>query len=128
MRLRLVPLVLAVTCLFPTGLAFAGDAGETTAPDDAGRSAPKTDGGAEAGAENSGDSGESQGTTSTPLACDGALCDTTNGSNCAVSTGVGGAAGDGSTPFAIALGALLGGTAWRRRRGAQRPGGGGRTC
>ena len=56
---------------------------------------------------------------STPIACDGALCDTTNGSSCTLVSNTG---RDGSLPSMIATGALLAaGLARRARRKELRP-------
>lgn len=80
-------------------MAFADDGGADDASacvDDAGN--PCDDGGADAG-------------SSVPLACDGALCDTTNGAECGVSPG----AALGASPVALFVAAVLGASALLRR-------------
>jgi hypothetical protein len=89
---------------------------------------------ADAGVGQSGDGGGSEeasddaGGSSEQLACDGALCDTTNGAECSViGRAVGGRQVD-STSLPLLLSAIATGVARRARRGARRPGRGGRAC
>ncbi len=94
--------------------AYAGDAGD--AGDDASAEAGDTtdasdDGGADGGSEG--------GAAATPVACDGSLCDTTNGSTCAASAPLGNTRFDDLRVLGAGsalLGALAVGIARRRRR------------
>jgi len=68
-----------------------------------------------------GTTGDAEFDGGTPLACDGALCDTTNGGTCSTAGRPIGRAHTDSTPFASVLsaGALCG--VRRRRTGTPRP-------
>jgi hypothetical protein len=62
-----------------------------------------------------------------PLACDGALCDTTNGAECSVPRGAIGGAPFGAHAIAL-LSLTVACVARRARRGATRPARGARAC
>jgi hypothetical protein len=83
----------------------------------------------EAAAQESSDDG---GASATPLACDGALCDTSNGAECAVRSGaIGRASLDGECVALLSLMAAVcvsRRVSRRARRGATRPGSGARAC
>jgi hypothetical protein len=79
----------------------------------------------DAAAQESNDEGGAQ---AAPLACDGALCDTSNGAECAVRGGaVGHAPFDGASVALLSLTAAIC-MARRARSGAARPGSGARAC
>lgn len=107
MRLLTTLAVCSVIVLAGAGRAAADDAG----------SDPSFDGGASGQANESGTAGGSSrlGAGGAPLACNGALCDTTNGSTCTLARGAVGSVPLRWTPFAAAL-AVLGLVAARRIR------------
>jgi hypothetical protein len=110
MRARVTLTIVAALFVSKSRPAFAeGDA--ATNPD--------------AGAQESDDEG---GPPITPLACDGALCDTRNGAECAVHGGaIGHAPLDGECVAMLSLSAAVC-VARRARRGATGPGSGARAC
>ena len=117
--------ILAVFIAFPMAgsrLAFAADAAVGEAGDDGGLDTSSDDGGDDGSSSNIASASQE------PLACDGALCDTTNSSTCAIGgNAIGGTPVD-STALALLLSAATIGVARRARRGATRPGCGGQTC
>jgi hypothetical protein len=97
------------------GAAGADDGAVEAAADDG----AAADGGlVDRGDDGGGGANSGSDAASTPLACDGALCDTTNGSMCSISTGVG-AAPDPRPIGLLIVGALI--VSPRLRRGARRP-------
>lgn len=118
-RMRHGFFVIIFSATFLTGprLAHASDAGDASSPTDGGADASRGAAEDDAGAENSGDAAATGVTASTPLACDGALCDTTNGATCDVSAGPIGSGAVGLGGFAIAASVVVAGVARRRRWG-----------
>jgi hypothetical protein len=103
MRLRVTLIAISALALVDAGPAAADDAGE---------------------AGTNGDSGVATGVPSpnaTPIACDGALCDTTNGSECGVAGATVGNAHFDSIWLAALVAAMALGIERRARRGAPRP-------
>jgi len=88
---------------------------------------------ADAGADSGADSGSSEaaedgGAEAEEIACGGALCDTTNGAECAVNGRAVGGRGVDAEALAVLSSALVIGAASRVRRGARRPGSRGSAC
>jgi len=125
---RTLSILLVGISLAWTAPALAGDGGEAAAPD--GGEADSASGGAteDSGATNAGDAADASTSSQLPLACDGALCDTSNDSTCDVAGGaVGGPSGSLAWLVLAAPGAFL--LACRsRQRGAKRPAQGDVTC
>jgi hypothetical protein len=99
------------TCIFSSALALASLASQRAQAD--------TDAGPDGG---SADAGATEAEpTSPPLACDGALCDTTTGSECAVPRGTGRASAGGvAAMMACAVAVVI--AARRARRAAREVG------
>jgi hypothetical protein len=102
----------AAAALSHAPLAAASDAGDGAS--DGGEADAQT---AADGGTSSGDDG-SPAQMGTPLACDGALCDTTNGSECGVARGSPGGGPAQLLPPAVLAAVLAFGAARRRRRGS----------
>ncbi len=111
-----------------TAPALAGDGGGAAAPDGGEADSPSGAAIEDSGATNAGDGADASASAQLPLACDGALCDTSNNSTCDVAGGaVGGASGSLAWLALAAPGAFL--VACRpRQRGAKRPAQGDVTC
>jgi hypothetical protein len=115
MRLRVTFIALSALVLVDARLAAADDAGEAGTNGDSDVATSDATSGDDGSANND------PGPDGTPIACDGALCDTTNGSECGVAGPAIGNAHLDSTSVG-ALVAVLGlGIARRARRGALRP-------
>ena len=134
MRVRPIPIVLALVCLTIARVAAADDAGdgatESGAAIDAAAGVIDGAGGEEGSAGEDGSSGNigpassPEGGMSYVTACDGALCETTTGSQCGVSPVSPGRAHDHPRSWIAAAGAmtLFGARrAWRRASRPSRP-------
>ncbi len=125
---RTLSILLVGISLAWTTPTLAGDGGEAAAPE--GGQADSSSGAAieDSGATNAGDAADAGPSSQYPLACDGALCDTSNDSTCDVAGGaVGGHSGSLAWLALAAPGAFL--LACRpRHQGAKRPAQGGVTC
>ena len=105
---RALPVLLAIVALSSVHLCprpalaagGADDAGDGGVPDDASLSDDGSDGSSAA---------------AVPIACDGSLCDTTNGATCGVARGPGGGAPVDGTAVTAVLGVLVLALARRRR-------------
>ena len=124
MRLRPIPIALAIVCLASTRVAVADDAGDATTDGDGGVDAS---GGTSSAANDDGPSIDTASPSDAShgaefvVACDGALCDTTNGSECGVARGTAGNARFDSIWLAAMVAAVGLGIERRARRGARRP-------
>lgn len=105
----------AVLVTLPTW-AWADDAGR--AEGGAAPSAP--DAGIDAAIDGGGSASDGAAPNATPLACDGALCDTTNDSACAVSAVAAGARPHHGATAALLVGTLVACLGRRARRGTDR--------
>ena len=136
MRLDLVLVVFTGMLLVGPPMALADDAGDAaTSPDGAADSSTgygdgAVDGGCdEVGADDAGICcGFCGSTTQVPLACDGGICDTTNGSACTIRGQTIGQSSDDSAWLALFVPASVLYLASRARRGARRPCCGGVGC
>jgi hypothetical protein len=115
-------MALVATCLATSQPAFGDDAGKSGAIDGGGADA------ASEGVATSEDDGDASEDAGIPLACDGALCSTSNGATCGIAAGgIGVPAGQG-TWLALLVPASIACLALRARRGTRRPGRGGVAC
>jgi hypothetical protein len=115
MRLRVTLIALSALVLVDPRPAAADDAGEAGTIGDS--DGATTDAASSGGGASSSDTGPE----ATPIACDGALCDTTNGSECGIAGVALGNAQLDWTSVAAVIAVLALGIARRVRRGALRP-------
>ena len=103
MRLRVTLIAISALALVDPGPAAADDAGDAGTNSDSGLGSGV------------------QSPDAPSIACDGALCDTTNGSECGVARGTAGNAHFDSIWLAAMVAAVALGIERRARRGARRP-------
>jgi hypothetical protein len=122
MRPGLIVTVLAAVFLAIPHLAFANDAGDGGSGIDGGLTSPIGDSGGDATSLGEGSDSGNAGPSAEPLACDGSLCDTTNGAECAVHGGAPRSRPVDEAPVVLALFVVALWAGRCRRGGASRPG------